>query len=131
MTKPQRILIVADDEAQRELIRRTLEERGFAVATATDGSGAAEALLESRFDLIVISLARTADGVALIEQVRSRPKSANTLLLVLAEWGTGQATLALAQGADAFEPAPIDASRLIASIEELFHQKAVVAERGI
>jgi hypothetical protein len=52
------------------------------------------------------------------------------LLLVIAEWGTGQASLALAQGADAFEPWPIETDRLISAIDRMLHQHAAAAERG-
>ena len=130
VTKSQRILIVADDERQREHIRGALEERGFSVTTAADGAKANEELLKSNFDLLVMSLTRADDGAELTQQIRSKPELANTLLLVLAEWGTGGATLGLTEGADAFEPTPIEKSRLISSIERMLHQQAVVAERG-
>lgn len=131
MARPQRILIVADDATERNLIRDSLEGRGFALTAVGDSGSAARELLKSTFDLVVMNLAHADDSVELTKQIRARPDLASTLLLVIAEWGTGQASLALAQGADAFEPWPIEADRLISAIDSLLHQNAAVAERGI
>jgi CheY-like chemotaxis protein len=130
MTRPKQILIVGDDAAERTLIRDALGERGFAVTAVGDGASAARELLKSIFDLVVMDLARADDSVELTRQIRARPDLASTLLLVIAEWGTGQASLALAQGADAFEPWPIEVDRLISAIDRMLHQHAATAERG-
>ncbi len=130
MTRPKRILIVGDDAAERNLIRGALEERGFAVTALGDSVGAVRELLKANFDLVVMNLATADDSVELTKQIRGRADLANTLLLVIAEWGTGQASLALAQGADAFEPWPIETDRLISAIDRMLHQHAAAAERG-
>jgi CheY-like chemotaxis protein len=130
MAKPQLILIVGDDAAERNLIRGALEERGFAVTSVGDGVSALTELHKGNFDLVVMNLAHADDSVELTKQIRGSPDLANTLLLVIAEWGTGQASLALAQGADAFEPWPIEAERLISAIDRMLHQHAAAAERG-
>jgi DNA-binding NarL/FixJ family response regulator len=80
--------------------------------------------------LVVMNLATADDSAELTKQIRGRADLANTLLLVIAEWGTGQASLALAQGADAFEPWPIETDRLISAIDRMLHQHAAAAERG-
>ena len=130
MIRPKRILIVGDDAAERNLIRDSLEERGFAVTALGDSVGAVRELFKSNFDLVVMNLATADDSVELTKQIRGRADLANTLLLVIAEWGTGQASLALAQGADAFEPWPIETDRLISAIDRMLHQHAAAAERG-
>jgi two-component system chemotaxis response regulator CheY len=130
MAKPKLILIVGDDAAERNLIRGALEERGFAVTSVGDGVSALTELHKGNFDLVVMNLARADDSVELTKQIRGSPDLANTLLLVIAEWGTGQASLALAQGADAFEPWPIEPDRLISAIDRMLHQHAAAAERG-
>jgi CheY-like chemotaxis protein len=123
-------LIVGDDAAERNLIRDSLTERGFAVTAVGDGVSATRELLKSTFDLVIMNLAHADDSVELTRQIRARPDLASTLLLVIAEWGTGQASLALAQGADAFEPWPIETDRLTSAIDRMLHQSAVAAERG-
>jgi DNA-binding response OmpR family regulator len=130
VTRPQRILIVTDD-AQFELMRGALEERGFAVTAAPDYESAYHQLLEARFELVVIDLVETADGVEFIKRVRATTNLTQPLLLVIAEWGTGAAALALTQGADAYEPKPIDAARLVDSVERLLGTKALSAQGTI
>jgi len=50
--------------------------------------------------------------------------------LTVAQWGTGQATIALAQGADAFEPKPVEADRLVDAIERLLRPGMVMTARA-
>ncbi len=130
VTRPQRILIVADD-AQFELMRRPLAARGFAVTAAPDYASAYRQLLEARFDLVVIDLVEAVDGVDFIQRVQGATNLTQPLLLVIAEWGTGGATLALSQRADAYEPGPVDAARLVDSVERLLGTKALSARGKI
>ncbi|PYS84050.1 MAG: hypothetical protein DMF70_05925 [Acidobacteria bacterium] len=130
VTRPQRILIVTDD-AQFESMRGALAERGFAVTAAPDYDSAYRQLLEARFDLLVIDLVEAVSGVEFINRVQGATNLTQPLLLVVAEWGTGGATLALSQSADACEPKPIDAARLVDSVERLWGTKALSARGKI
>jgi DNA-binding response OmpR family regulator len=123
VAQPQRILIVAD-KARAKLMREALEHRSFAVAIAPDYLCAYDELLGSRFDLVIIELGTVSvDHIDFIRQVRKRPELAKTLVLVLGEWGTGQVTLAMSQGADACEPLPLDADRLATSVSRLLNPR--------
>ena len=130
VTRSQRILIVADD-AQSELMRGPLAARGFAVTAAPDYDSAYRQLLEARFDLIVIDLVEAVAGIDFIKRVQGTTNLTQPLLLVIAEWGTGGATLALRQRADAYEPKPVDAARLVDSVERLLGTKALSARGKI
>jgi DNA-binding response OmpR family regulator len=123
-------LIVTDD-AQSEVMRGALAARGFAVTAAPDYESAYRQLLETRFALVVIDLVETAAGVEFIKRVRATTILTQPLLLVIAEWGTGGAALALTHGADAYEPKPIAAARLVDSVERLLGTKALSAQRTI
>jgi len=125
--RPQRVLIITDD-AQFELMRDALEERGFRVTAVPDYERAYRQLIEARFELVVIDFVETVDGVEFVKRVRATPNLTQPLLLVIAEWGTGGAALALSQRADAFEPKPLDAPRLLASVERLLSLQTVVVE---
>ena len=127
MTQPQRILI-ASDEAFPAPIRAALEHRGFEVTVAQDFKRAYSQLLQSAFDLVFVDVAEGADGVDLIMRVRAAPELSKTVILATAEWGTGQATLALSQGADAFEPKPLDATSLVAAVERMLVKQKAVAQ---
>src|SRR2546426_5156709 len=124
MFRSQRILIVSE-EAPSRVIRGALEERGFSVTSAGDHRTAYASLLESPFDLVVVDLAKPDYGAEFVGHVCATPKLSKTFVLTLAEWGTGQPTLALSQGADAYEPKPIDATRLVSAVERLLYQDMV------
>ena len=106
-------------------MRDALAARGFAVTTAPDYDSAYRQLLEARFDLVVIDLVEVAEGVEFIKRMQGTTNLIQPLLLVIAEWGTGGATLALSQSADAYEPKPVDVARLVDSVERLLGTKAL------
>ena len=124
MTQSQRILLVSDEESGR-FLPAALEQRGFEVAITQDTEEAYRQLLGSEFDLAIVDLAEAINAVEFVKRVRATPKLNKTFVLTIAEWGTGQPTLALSQGADAYEPKPIDATRLVAAVERLLRQDMV------
>lgn len=127
MVHSQRILIVSGD-AQFDSMREAVEARGFEVMVAHDHESAFCRLLESPFDLVVIDLSGAARDIDFIRRLRAAPKLGKCFVLALGEWGTGQPTLALSQGADAYEPKPVNAEHLIQSVERLLRRRLAVAE---
>ena len=106
-----------------------LEEHGFAVAIETQSAGGIETSLTPP-DLIVLDVLDAYEGLERLKKIGARPDLKTAPVLVLAEWGTGQATLALANGADAFEPKPIDSTRLIAAVETFLRPRLVMTAAG-
>ncbi len=116
----KKILVVEDDDVGRELVRMTLEREGHRVLVADNGARGFELAMEERPDLIVTDVwMPTADGVYLIRRVRSTPELAATPILVTTGFGTGSASVSLGQGADAFEPKPLDPDSLRESVRRL------------
>ena len=116
----KKILVVEDDDVERELVRMTLEREGHRVLVADNGARGFELALEERPDLIVTDVwMPTADGVYLIRRVRSTPELERTPILVTTGFGTGSASLSLAQGADAYEPKPLDPDSLRETVRRL------------
>jgi DNA-binding response OmpR family regulator len=122
MTQSQRILVLSD-EVPSTIARGALEERGFKVIAAEDSDTAFRKLLESPFDLVVVDLVKPEEGVEFVGRVRDTAKLRQTFVLTVAEWGTGQATMALARGADSIEPRPVDATRLVLAVERLLRKQ--------
>jgi DNA-binding response OmpR family regulator len=118
----QQILLVSD-EAPSISARGALEQRGFGVTVARDSETAYHQLLDSAFDLVIVDVARATTGIEFVKRLRATPKVSKTFVLTIADWGTGQATLALTQGADACEPKPVSPERLIAAVERLLRQR--------
>ena len=120
-------MFVTDSAANERLIA-ALAEHGFAVSRATPLM-ATEASPATP-DLIVLDVLGAYEGLELLKEIKTRPDLKTASVLVLAEWGTGQATLALANRADAFEPKPIDAKRLIAAVDRCLRPRLVMTAAG-
>ncbi len=120
MNDAKKILVVEDDDVTRELMRMTLERKGYVVVTAEDGLRGYDAAVSVRPDLIITDVNMpAADGVHLVRRVRNTPDIAATPIIVTTGYGTGNASLTLSQGATAYEPKPIDPASFLATIERL------------
>ena len=68
-----KILVVDDEEPQRELLRRVLARFGYNVTTAADAIEALDVLEKTRFDLVVTDCRMVRmDGVTFALRLRSR-----------------------------------------------------------
>ena len=120
MTEARKILVVEDDDVARELLRLTLERQGYSVTTAENGVRGFELAFELRPDLIITDIwMPAADGVHLVRRVRDTSEVASTPILVTTGFGTGSATYTLTQGADAYEPKPLDPASLLRTVARL------------
>jgi len=116
----KKILVVEDDDVERELMRMTLERAGYEVSAAEDGARGFELAVSGRPDLIVTDVQMPgADGLSLVRQVRETPDISGTPILVTTGFGTGSATMTLVTGADAYEPKPLEAGSLLESVRRL------------
>ena len=125
MSVVRKILVAEDDEDQRELMRRTLARQGYDVTAASNGIEAYELALSLRPDLIITDVYMpAADGAHLVRRVRDTEELAATPILVTTGYGTGSAALTLSQGADAYEPKPVDPAALLATVRRLLSDGA-------
>ena len=117
------ILVIEDDDVARELMRMALELRGYKVIVAGDGIEGYDEAVTKNPDLIITDIRMPgADGVHLVRRVRATPELAATPILVTTGFGTGSATLALTQGATAYEPKPINPQNFMATVQRLIEQ---------
>jgi len=124
MSDEKKILVIEDDDVARELMRMTLERKGYSVVTAEDGVGGYTAAVREHADLIITDISMpAADGVYLVRRVRDTPGISETPILVTTGFGSGHATFSLAQGATAYEPKPIDPESLLATVERLLESR--------
>lgn len=107
-------------------VRHHLEQKGFAVSAVTESAPAIKVLTDSFIDLVIVHLNEHENGTDLIRQVREVLGTKATRVLAVAEWGTGLPTVALAAGADAYEPGPIDPARLVDAVQRVLHKRAAV-----
>ena len=81
---PARLLVVEDEPANAELLKRVLERQGWCVEQASDGEEALAAVAEQRPDLIVLDLMMPRmDGLEFLEKLRSNPVAITIPVLVL------------------------------------------------
>ena len=125
----QRILIISDDGTRDEL-REALNARGSTVTMAADAADGYQQLVKTKFNLVIINLARAISGADLIKRIRSNPGLNQLKVLTIAEWGTGQATVALSQGADGFEPKSVTPGQLADTVARLLTPPLVRTARA-
>lgn len=115
-----KILIIEDDDEMRELMRMTLEQHGYEVATAEDGVRGYDTALFLKPDLIVTDIRMPgADGIHVVRRVRDTEALETTPILVTTAYGTGTATFSLQLGANAFEPKPINTQSFLSTVRRL------------
>ena len=120
MKTAKTILVIEDDDIQRELMRMSLEKRGYSVLTAPDGVSGYDRAVSVAPDLIITDVKMPgADGIQVVRHVRDTPEIARTPILVTTGYGTGNATFTLGIGADSYEPKPLNPERFLASVDRL------------
>ncbi len=112
---PRRILLVEDDVDLCEALGEILEERGHAVAYATDGEGGLRQMREFRPDVVVLDLMMPkVDGWQFRVAQRSDPALASTPLVVIS---ASSSATALAVDADMYLRKPLEIETLLEAIE--------------
>ncbi len=116
-----KILLVEDNELNRDMLSRRLARRGFEVVLAGDGAEGLETARSERPDLVVMDLSLPVlDGWEAIRQLRADPAlSAIPVLALTAHAMAGDRGQALAAGADDYDTKPVDFTRLMGKIDAL------------
>lgn len=120
MDSKKTVLVVEDDDVTRELMRMVLERRGYSTTTAENGILGYDQAVSVHPDLIITDISMPgADGVHLVRRIRDTPAIADVPILVTTGYGSGSATFALAQGATAYEPKPLDPESFLSTVKRL------------
>ena len=120
-----RILIVEDNEMNRDMLGRRLQRRGFEVAMAVDGPKGVALATSENPDLILmdISLGEGIDGWEATSQLKASPTAAHIPVIALTAHATpSDRDKSLAVGCVDFDTKPINFSRLLEKIEACFGQ---------
>lgn len=135
MAKTRRpILVVEDIPNVLELLEVTLRFQGYEVISARNGEEALE-ILETESPALIISdiLMPKLDGFALIQKVRSNPKTQNIPMIFLsATYVTPEdREFAMSLGASRFIEKPIDTEDFLLTIAELLSQEQITIPRPL
>jgi CheY-like chemotaxis protein len=116
-----KILLVEDNEMNRDMLSRRLQRKGFAVVIAEDGrSGVAMAASESP-DLILLDMSLPiVDGWEAARQIKASAKTKSIPIIALtAHAMAGDREKALAAGCDEYDTKPVEFPRLLGKIEAI------------
>ncbi len=119
-----RILVIEDNEENRDSLSRRLRRRGFEVLLAEDGrAGVAKASAETP-DLVLMDMNMPeVDGWEATRQIKAVPELANTPVIALtAHAMSGDRERALAAGCTDYHTKPIEFPKLLAQIESILQQ---------
>lgn len=111
------VLVVDDDAAVRDSMKKVLENADFDVLLASDGQEAVEQARPGRVDLLMLDIGLPIrNGWDAFAQITA----ANPCLPIIIITGhSDQYPVASAAGASAFMEKPLDAGQLLATIQEL------------
>ena len=120
------MLLVEDDESNREMLTRRLQHRGYHVVTAVDGMDALERALAEEPSLILMDMSLPVlDGLAATRQLKSIPLLRNIPVIALtAHSGLEDRDRARQAGCDDYDTKPIEFDRLERKMEELLRLAA-------
>ncbi|MGH8801761.1 MAG: response regulator [Casimicrobiaceae bacterium] len=120
------LLLVEDNELNRDMLSRRLARRGYDVAFAPDGAAAIDAAAALRPDLILMDMSlQVIDGWEATRRIKADPGLRSIPVIALtAHAMRGDAEQARAAGCDEFETKPVEFERLLAKIERLLAARA-------
>ena len=126
-----KILLVEDNEMNRDMLSRRLERRGYEVVIAVDGQQGVDLAQSTRPDLILMDMSLPViDGWEATRQLKAKDEiKATPIIALTAHAMSGDREKALEAGCDDYDTKPIEFSRLLAKIEVALVRKARPAEQ--
>jgi two-component system cell cycle response regulator DivK len=116
-----RILLVEDNEMNRDMLSRRLQRRGFEVECAVDGQQGVDAVQRNRPDLILMDMSLPVkDGWTATRELKADPETQSIPIIALtAHAMSGDREKALDAGCNDYDTKPIELPRLLEKIEAL------------
>lgn len=118
---PVKILIVEDNEMNRDMLSRRLQRRGYEIIVAVDGHQGLEMVSSIMPDLILLDLSLPEiDGWEVTRRIKAETRTNHIPIIALtAHAMTGDREKALAAGCDDYDTKPVELDRLLGKIERL------------
>jgi two-component system phosphate regulon response regulator OmpR len=121
--RPDRILVVDDDDRLRDLLRRYLTQEGFDVLLASDGKGLDKLLLRDSVDLIVLDLMMPGeDGLSICRRLRAA-NDHTPIIMLTAKGDDVDRIVGLEVGADDYLPKPFNPRELLARVHAVLRRR--------
>ena len=121
-----RILLVEDQEMNRDMLSRRLKKRGYEVSIAVDGAEGVDKARSESPDLILMDMSLPVmDGWEATRTLKADEATRSIPVVALtAHAMSTDREKALAAGCDAYETKPVELPRLIETMEKLLQPEA-------
>jgi len=116
-----RILLVEDNEMNRDMLSRRLKKRGYEITMAFDGKQGVDMAGAELPDLILLDMSLPVmDGWEAAKHLKANPATkAIPVIALTAHAMAGDMEKALEAGCDDYDTKPVDLARLLEKIEKL------------
>ncbi|HEY5997861.1 MAG TPA: response regulator [bacterium] len=116
-----RILLVEDNEMNRDMLSRRLQRKGYEVLIALDGEEGVKVAVAERPDLILMDMSLpVVDGWEATRRIKGLPQTASIPVIALtAHVMTGDRDKALEAGCDDYDSKPVEFERLLGKMQAL------------
>src|ERR1700761_6749770 len=117
----KKLLLVEDNEMNRDMLSRRLQRRGFEVRIAEDGQAGIDEATRHLPDLIIMDVSLPViDGWESTRRLKQQPETRKIPVLALtAHAMAGGREKAIAAGCEHYDTKPVDFARLMDKIEQL------------
>ncbi|NOZ94328.1 MAG: response regulator [Acidobacteria bacterium] len=118
-----RILLVEDNEMNRDMLSRRLAKRGHEVLVAVDGKQGVEMAASERPEIVLLDMSLPVmDGWEAARRLKDDVATRDIPVIALtAHAMAGDRERCLEAGADDYDTKPVDFKRLLGKIEALLH----------
>lgn len=124
-----KILLVEDNEMNRDMLSRRLQRKGYELLLAVDGAEGVAVARSSKPDLILMDMSLPMiDGWEATRQLKGEADTRSIPIIALtAHAMSGDRERALEAGCDDYDTKPIEFARLLGKIETLLDSKATAS----
>jgi CheY-like chemotaxis protein len=121
-----RVLLVEDNEMNRDMLSRRLRKKGFDVDMAFDGAQGVDMAVSGAYDVILMDMSLPVmDGWEAARLIREAPPTAQTPIIALtAHAMAGDREKAIAAGCSDYDTKPVEIDRLLGKISALLDRPA-------
>lgn len=116
-----KILLIEDNEMNRDMLSRRLIRKGFSIETAIDGQEGLDMARTGKPELILLDMSLPVkDGWTVAAELKADDETRDIPIIALtAHAMEGDRQRALAAGCDDYDTKPVDLKRLLGKIEAL------------
>ena len=127
MHDPPRILVVDDNETNRDILVTRLEAHGYQTLQAADGEEALREVTQHRPDVVLLDVMMpNLDGLEACRRLKSdRAVAFTPVILVTAKAATQDIVAGLDAGADEYLTKPVDQAALVARVRSALRIKSL------